>query len=103
MKLHFRILAAALCVLLLLPCIPAQAEERGFSDVSEDAWYYDSVTEAAARGLMNGMTATAFLPEEATTRAMLLTVLYRLDGAETHTERGHRTSRRQRRESQTHR
>lgn len=86
MKLHFRILAAALCVLLLLPCIPAQAEERGFSDVSEDAWYYDSVTEAAARGLMNGMTATAFLPEEATTRAMLLTVLYRLDGALTHAE-----------------
>lgn len=51
-----------------------------FVDVSEDAWYYDTIKEVYARGLFGGVSATKFSPESAMTRAMLVTVLYRLDG-----------------------
>lgn len=82
MKSKIRILAAVMCCLLLLQMIPvgSAAEPRLFSDVSESAWYYESVSEAVERGLMNGTSQTTFSPEETTTRAMLLTILYRMDG-----------------------
>lgn len=76
------ILAVGLCCLLLLQIIPigSAVEQPLFSDVAKDAWYYASVSEAAERGLMNGTSQTEFSPEETTTRAMLLTILYRMDG-----------------------
>ena len=82
MRQKMRILAAVLCCLLLLQMIPvgSAAEPRLFSDVSESDWYYESVSEAVERGLMNGTSQTTFSPEETTTRAMLLTILYRMDG-----------------------
>ena len=82
MRSKMRILAAVLCCLLLLQMIPvgSAAEPRLFSDVSESDWYYESVSEAVERGLMNGTSQTTFSPEETTTRAMLLTILYRMDG-----------------------
>ncbi|MGM9553980.1 MAG: DUF4127 family protein [Faecousia sp.] len=82
MRSKMRILAAVLCCLLLLQMIPvgSAVEPRLFSDVSESDWYYESVSEAVERGLMNGTSQTTFSPEETTTRAMLLTILYRMDG-----------------------
>lgn len=53
----------------------------GFTDVSSSAWYYDAVCYVVEQGLMNGVSKTEFEPEETLTRAMLVTVLYRLAGA----------------------
>lgn len=53
----------------------------GFTDVSSSVWYYDAVCYVVEQGLMNGVSKTEFEPEETLTRAMLVTVLYRLAGA----------------------
>ena len=53
---------------------------RPFADVAEDAWYYSAVYDCFDRGLMDGMRADAFEPETPTSRAMVVTVLWRLAG-----------------------
>lgn len=35
----------------------------GFSDVSADEWYYDSVMKACSMGLINGVSSTAYEPD----------------------------------------
>ena len=52
-----------------------------FDDVSEDDWYYDSVYYVYAYGLMNGTAEATFNPDGATTRGMLVTILYRMEGS----------------------
>lgn len=54
-----------------------------FSDVKETAWYYSSVLYAKSKGLMNGVSETEFAPETKMTRAMAVTILYRLAGSPT--------------------
>ena len=72
MKRLLRICSLLLCALVLLQAAPlAAAAGKTFTDVKPGDWFYDSVMEAAERGLMNGMTETEFLPEETTSRAML--------------------------------
>ncbi|MBQ8523741.1 MAG: leucine-rich repeat protein, partial [Clostridia bacterium] len=51
------------------------------SDVSYKSWYRDSVAYVLVNGLMNGTSATKFEPNTTMTRAMLVTVLWRLDGS----------------------
>ena len=50
-----------------------------FTDV-EDGWYIDSVEYAYATGLMNGSSATTFSPAVKTSRAMIVQMLYNLEG-----------------------
>jgi Uncharacterised Sugar-binding Domain./S-layer homology domain. len=52
-----------------------------FTDVAKDAWFYQSVRFAVSRGLFKGITDSEFQPNTAMTRAMLVTVLYRLEGS----------------------
>lgn len=52
-----------------------------FTDVPQGAWYVDSVNYVVKNGLMNGMGKNEFRPEEAMTRAMLVTVLWRYAGS----------------------
>jgi 2',3'-cyclic-nucleotide 2'-phosphodiesterase (5'-nucleotidase family) len=52
-----------------------------FADVSPYAWYGGSVAAASSKGLMNGVSETSFAPEDSMTRAMLVTMLYRLEGS----------------------
>lgn len=52
-----------------------------FTDVPESAWYYEWVVRGTQIGLFSGVSATEFAPESNMTRAMLVTVLYRMDGA----------------------
>ena len=54
-----------------------------FADVAANDWFYQAVQYVAEKGLMSGTSATTFAPNEATTRAMLWTVLARLDGQDT--------------------
>ena len=52
----------------------------GYADVADDAWYADAVAAVTQQGLMNGTSATTFSPEITTSRAMLVTVLWRMAG-----------------------
>ena len=52
-----------------------------FVDVPAGAWYYDVVKEAYDKGLMNGVSATTFAPNQSLTRGMFVTILYRLAGS----------------------
>ena len=55
--------------------------EATFADVSETAWYKNSVDYAVEHGLMNGTGTNTFEPESTMTRAMLVTVLWRYANA----------------------
>ena len=50
-----------------------------FADVSESEWFYGAVEYAAKNGLMNGVSDNEFAPNAALTRAMFVTVLYRME------------------------
>lgn len=50
-----------------------------FTDVAKTAWYYDAVAYVTEKGLMNGVGSGKFAPESTLTRAMIVTVLYRLE------------------------
>ena len=54
-----------------------------FMDVHENDWFYDDVAFAYNEGLFAGTSNTTFSPNASMTRAMLVTVLYRLDGKPT--------------------
>ena len=54
---------------------------RRFADASAEAWYHDGVHYCLERGLMGGVTATAFEPDAPATRGMLVSVLYRLENS----------------------
>lgn len=51
-----------------------------FTDVRESDWFYDDVVFAYENGLFSGTSDTTFSPNTSMTRAMLVTVLYRLEG-----------------------
>ncbi|MGI6336891.1 MAG: S-layer homology domain-containing protein [Eubacteriales bacterium] len=50
-----------------------------FVDVDQSLWYREGIDFALLRGLLNGTSATTFEPNTDMTRAMLVTVLWRLD------------------------
>lgn len=52
-----------------------------FTDVDRSQWYHDGVDYAVSHELFRGVALGRFDPEGTMTRAMLVTVLYRLDGA----------------------
>lgn len=54
-----------------------------FSDVSSNYWGADAVAFATSRELFNGTSATTFAPETTMNRAMIVTVLARLEGVDT--------------------
>ena len=51
-----------------------------FVDVNEGDWFYDAVAYAYENGIMDGVGGNRFAPNSATTRAQLVTILYRLEG-----------------------
>ncbi len=51
-----------------------------FTDVKTADWFYGAVKYAVQKELFNGTSDAAFSPNADMTRAMLVTVLYRLDG-----------------------
>ena len=52
-----------------------------FTDVVASTWYYGAAAYAYNNGLFAGMTPTTFAPNATMTRAMLVSVLWRLAGA----------------------
>ena len=52
-----------------------------FTDVAADSWYYDSVAYVYEKGLMGGTGDGLFAPDLTTSRAMIVTILYRLENS----------------------
>ncbi len=55
--------------------------ENPFSDVKETDWFFKAVANINKSGFMSGVTKTEFKPNANTTRAMLVTILYRMEGS----------------------
>ncbi len=60
-----------------------RGEGLGFTDVAPGAWYYDAVAYVSENGLMNGVDTGIFDPDGSLTRAMVWTILARIEGAYT--------------------
>lgn len=60
----------------------AQPPEISFADVADDAWYKSAVEFVVENNLFNGVSEKKFAPASSMTRAMLVTVLHRLEKAE---------------------
>jgi len=58
----------------------AKWEQLRFNDVPENAWFADAVKYVYGKGLMIGVAEDKFDPNGALTRAMIVTILYRLAG-----------------------
>lgn len=56
------------------------ASASQFSDLAAGSWYYEAVRSALKNGLMNGISAHTFSPDMPMTRAMLVTILWRMAG-----------------------
>ena len=54
--------------------------ELPFTDVVRGDWFFDDVRYVYETGLMNGVSATRFAPYGSTTRGMIVTILYRMEG-----------------------
>ena len=81
MKKRLLSLALALCLVCsLLPGTALAAGENPFTDVPASHWAHDDITYVYENDLMNGTDGSLFSPEITTTRAQVVTVLYRLAG-----------------------
>ena len=81
-----RILSAFLAVMMLLGATvfstTASAADMPFRDVKENKWFYDEGLYVYEKGLMTGTSEDKFEPNASLTRAMFITILGRLAGAE---------------------
>lgn len=83
-------LAALLAIITILSVIPmsAFAAASSFTDVPQNAWYYEPVTYMAENGYMSGTGGGKFSPNQTTTRAMFVTVLGRIAGIDQNQYKG---------------
>lgn len=59
--------------------VATSGDLNSFKDISKDAWYYEAVDWALEKGVMKGVSKDQFDPDGMTTRAMLVTMLWRLE------------------------
>ena len=74
------LLSCALSLTLVFPAYAA-VEDTGFADVDAGDWYADAVIYCRENDLMGGTGDAVFSPHTSMSRAMLVTVLYRLAGS----------------------
>ncbi len=58
----------------------AEPITKRFNDIKETNWYRDAVQYVYDRGMMNGMAPKNFEPAASASRAMMVTILYRMEG-----------------------
>ncbi len=63
--------------LSLLP-VPVSAINLNFTDVDPQAWYTHGISYVTETGIMKGVSSDRFSPAGAVTRAMMVTVLWRI-------------------------
>ena len=81
--------AAALLLSIILTLLSpgiARAENStllsGFQDVLPGQWHYEAIRFVVSNGYFNGVSKTSFAPGEPMTRAMFVTALGRMAGAD---------------------
>lgn len=81
-KKRLAIISAAILATTAIVAVAASQQSGNveYTDVSKTDWYYDDVLSVSNMNLMNGISDTSFSPSENTTRAMLVTTLWRLEG-----------------------
>ena len=78
-----RVLSGALVLCIILALLPGTAMAAGthpFTDVPQGHWANEAVGFVYEKGLMSGTDKTIFSPNDPTTRGMIVTILYRLEG-----------------------
>ena len=61
--------------------MPAAGTSNPFTDVAQDAYYYDAVLWAVSEGITLGTSATTFSPNALCTRGQAVTFLWRDAGS----------------------
>ena len=79
MKKQISFILAVVLILGMIP--PVYAAQLPFTDVKQGSWYADAVEYVYSNGLMNGTGETTFSPGTNMSRAMIVTVLHRLEGS----------------------
>ena len=64
-----------------VPTVLAAVSDPAFSDVPNGAWYEDAVNWCRENGIISGTGNNTFSPDMTMSRAMLATVLYRVEGS----------------------
>ena len=59
---------------------PKATGNNPFTDVQSGAYYYDAVLWAVGKGVTSGTSATTFSPNDTAMRAMVVTILHRMEG-----------------------
>ncbi len=83
MKLYSKFLCCFLVILLLTSfgfTSFADSPVAAYSDVTETAWYYEPVMALSAEGIIQGVGNGKFAPNETVSRAMAVTIIYRIAG-----------------------
>ena len=60
--------------------VTSPVKKFAFTDVKSDDWFYEPVLYSFATGLMSGTSDTAFAPATQTSRAMIVQLLYNMEG-----------------------
>ena len=60
--------------------LDAIGDSMRFDDVSKGDWFYDDVEYVYSKGIMDGVSKREFAPNETLTRAMIVKILYRIEG-----------------------
>lgn len=85
MKNFKRIISVILALMMLVSAavvVNAADDDWPYKDVGKKKWFYTAIKYSVDNGLMNGTSKTKFSPNDPMTRAMFVTVLGRLCGAE---------------------
>ncbi len=82
-----RLLSSVLAIIMMInvvnPSVFAGEEkesEWNFNDVKKSDWFYDDVKFVKEQNLMKGVSESDFMPNGLASRAMIVAVLYRMDG-----------------------
>lgn len=75
-----KLMLLLLVLTLVFALASATALADGFADVDENDWFAGPVQYAVDNGLMYGTGNDLFSPNAPTTRAMIVTILYRVEG-----------------------
>lgn len=59
----------------------ASCPMSGYTDLNMEAWYHDGIHYCLDEGLMDGVGTGLFAPNATTSRAMIVTILWRLQGS----------------------
>lgn len=68
---------AAMLVRALGIRVNGNSQDEQFTDVNKDAWYREAVLAAASKGLVNGLEAGRFVPDETITREQMAVMISR--------------------------